>query len=510
MRLNFILLASVAVAACAAPLLAQTPTPAEQKKPTAQKPAPEKPATPQKPTAKKPAPQKPTAKKPAPPQKPTAQKPAPQQPAPAPPPQKPTSAPPPQKPAPAPPAQKPAPPQPPDEPQGFHVGKRPPSLRFGDTARIDFRIKMHGDHRSFSPDLRRQERFDLRRLRAGVEGEVMNVVQYEFEYDFRENDYPLRDAFVDVRTSRALQIRGGKFKMPFSREALTGAMNLDFAFRSRAADQLAPGRAVGAMAHGRFFNRRMQYEVGWFREDGEYSRRNPLRFNATLVTPEDPVPDASAFSGPTWAARATIRGEGDLSGLEVGAAMTTGEIREGRNSVRGRMVFGGGFFPAFEVNGRRQRLGLEAEYETERGSIAAEFIRLRDERLAQGFDNEDLEPLIGTGWYIAGTWLAAGRRPGGGADRPASRAGAIEVIGRYEALRFGGPSGGDEPSRSPRATVILPNADRAWTWGINWYVNSLMRVQGNIIRERLDNAVRAPIPAQHVYWSSVVRFQFVL
>jgi phosphate-selective porin len=481
MRHSFILLTSIALAVCVGSVSAQTPAQAERKKPTAQKPAPEKPASPQKPTAKTPAP----------PQKPTAQRPAPQQPAPAAP-------------------QKPAPPQQPDEPEGFHVRKRPPSLRFGTTARIDFRLKMHGDHRSFSPDLRREERFDFRRLRAGVEGEVMNVVQYEFEYDFREHDYPLRDAFVDIRTSRALQIRGGKFKMPFSREALTGAMNLDFAFRSRAADQLSPGRAVGAMAHGRFFDRRMQYQVGWFREDGEHTRRNPLRFDSTLATPEDPVPDSSAFSAPTWAARATIRGGGDLSGLEVGAAMTTGEIREGRNSVRGRMVFGGGFFPAFEVNGRRQRLGLEAEYETARGSIAAEFMRVRDERLGQGFDNDDLEPLIGTGWYIAGTWLAAGRRPGGDADRPASRAGAIEVIARYEALRFGGPSGGDEPSRSPRAAVILPNADRTWTWGVNWYVNPLMRVQGNIIRERLDNAVRAPIPSQHVYWSSIVRFQFVL
>jgi hypothetical protein len=56
MRLNFILLTSVAVAVCAAPLSAQAPTPAEHKKPVAQKPAPEKPATPQKPTAKKPAP----------------------------------------------------------------------------------------------------------------------------------------------------------------------------------------------------------------------------------------------------------------------------------------------------------------------------------------------------------------------------------------------------------------------------------------------------------------------
>jgi phosphate-selective porin len=400
--------------------------------------------------------------------------------------------------------------QKPEPAKGFTFANGRPSFRFSNDTRVDFRLKVHGDYRSFNPDLRREDRYDLRRLRAGVEGEVKNVVQYEVEYDFREDDYPLRDAWVDIRTSRALQIRGGKFKLPFSREMLTGAMNLDFAFRSRAADQLAPGRSVGAMAHGRLLDRQVQYQAGFFREDGENTRRNPLRLDALSPLPEDAPIDPDETSGPTWAARATVRGSGDWENLEVGAAMTSGEIREGRNSVRGRMVFGGGFFPAFEVNGRRQRLGLEAEYETNRASIAAEWMRVSDERLGQGFDNEDLEPLVGRGWYIAGTWLAAGRRPGGDGDRPASRAGAIELAARYELLRFGGSADDEEASRSPRAIVIQPNGNRAWTWGVNWYVNQLIRVQGNIIREALDNAVRAPIPAQSVYWSTLVRLQFVL
>jgi phosphate-selective porin len=409
-----------------------------------------------------------------------------------------------------PPPQKPVPPKPDEEEKGFSFENGRPSLRFGDAGRIDFRLKTHTDYRSFSPDLRREDRFDLRRLRAGVEGEVLNVVQFEVEYDFREDDYPLRDAFADVRTSRALQIRAGKFKLPFSREELTGSMNLDFAFRSRAADQLSPGRAVGAMAHGRFFDRRVQYQVGLFRQDGENTRRNPLRIDAASADSEDPALASNEASAATWAARGTVRGGGALSAFEVGAALTSGNIPEGRNSARGRMVFGGGFFPAFEVAGRRQRLGLEADYEVSRGSIAAEWMRVRDERLGQGFDNQDLDPLIGHGWYIAGTWLAAGTKPGDNPDQPASRAGAIEIVARYEGLRFGGGTGGDEPSRSPRAVVILPNEHRGWTWGANWYVNQLIRVQGNIIREQLDNAARAPIPGQHVYWSTILRLQFAL
>jgi hypothetical protein len=35
-------------------------------------------------------------------------------------------------------------------------------------------------------------------------------------------------------------------------------------------------------------------------------------------------------------------------------------------------------------------------------------------------------------------------------------------------------------------------------------------VLGNVIREQLDDAVRAPIPGQQIYWSALARFQFVL
>jgi phosphate-selective porin len=383
----------------------------------------------------------------------------------------------------------------------------PPSLRFGDTLRVDFRVKLHADQRGFRPDLRRLDGFDFRRARVGVEGDIKdNLVEYEVEYDFREEDYPLRDAFVDVRARRTVQIRGGKFKMPFSRDEMTGSMNLDFAFRSRAADQLAPGRSFGAMVHGRILDRRLQYQVGLFREDGENARRDPERLEDGFEV-EDLSREGSWRATSTWAARSTF---GVTNNFEIAAATTLGDVPEGRNGLRGRMVFGGAFFPRLDVNGRRQRIGIEADYRTDAGSITAEWIRVRDDRLGQGFDNEDLDPVTANGWYIAGTWLALGPKPGGGADRPASRLGAIELAARFEGLRFGGPTAGDEPSRSPRAAVIVPNAERAWTFGANWYVNRFIRVLGNVIREQLDDAARAPVPGQQIYWSTIARLQFVL
>jgi phosphate-selective porin len=373
------------------------------------------------------------------------------------------------------------------------VWKKPPSLQLGDLARLDFRIKIQNDVRAFSPQLRQEDPNDLRRARAGIEGTVLKVVEYEVDYDFAENDHPLRDAFVDVRVRRPLQVRAGKFKMPFSREALTGAMNLDFAFRSRAADRLAPGRDIGAMAHGRFFGRRLSYQVGIFRQDGENAESDDLARQRER---------GDSFEGArTLAARATVDTgwiHPTLKDLTVGLAMTRGTLPEGRNSVRGRMALAGGFFPAVDVAGNRQRVGLEFTWARQGYSAYGEFIRVRDDRCGQGLEDQDLPALIARGWYLAGAWrIGAGKGP-------------LEVTTRYEGLRFASGASSEDLSRSPRAANLVPNTDRAWTAGLNWYLNPFIKLQGNAIREHVDDLARAPIPDRNTYWSSVLRLQFVL
>jgi len=46
--------------------------------------------------------------------------------------------------------------------------------------------------------------------------------------------------------------------------------------RSLGGDYLSPGRDVGAMVHGRFFKRGVNYWVGGFRHDGENSRSTKI------------------------------------------------------------------------------------------------------------------------------------------------------------------------------------------------------------------------------------------
>ena len=81
---------------------------------------------------------------------------------------------------------------------------------------------------------------------------------------------------------------------------------------------------------------------------------------------------------------------------------------------------------------------------------------------------------------------------------------------RYETLRFGSSEHPGPPFRNPRAANIFDNSDRVWTLGGNWYLNRWAKIQGNAIRERIEDLERSPIVGRNVFWSGVLRLQLAL
>ncbi len=68
-----------------------------------------------------------------------------------------------------------------------------PSLRIGDVARIDFRLKLQFDFRAFSPDQSTDDgTFQLHRRRAAIEGRLFKRVDFQIERELREGG-PWRD-----------------------------------------------------------------------------------------------------------------------------------------------------------------------------------------------------------------------------------------------------------------------------------------------------------------------------
>jgi phosphate-selective porin OprO/OprP len=160
-------------------------------------------------------------------------------------------------------------------------------------------------------------------------------------------------------------------------------------------------------------------------------------------------------------------------------------------------------------------VGLEIRWRPGPFSAKAEYSRLTTERGGQSVENTDLPPLTAAGWYVSGTWALTGEDKADGLDhprRPFLRGGfgALEAAVRVERLAFGTMTQSDAASLSPRAEHFAGNADRAFTVGLNWYLNRWIKLQVNILHETLLVPARGPLPAKSAFWSRTMRLQFSL
>ncbi len=342
-----------------------------------------------------------------------------------------------------------------DRDDGPFVWRDHPSLRLGRGTHIDFRARLQGHVRrtdaALDPDAAHD--FDLARRRIGVEGVIAGRVDFQLERELTDDPDPWRDVFVNYRQFEAVQVQAGKFKLPFSLDENTSPTNLDFVYRSTAANQLAPGRDRGVMVHGRLAGRRLRYEIGTFDHDGRNARTRD---------------GSDVFGARTLAGRITVqpfRGrKSQAKELEAGVAYTSGEVPTGYPALRGRTSLGSHFFePDLWVQGARRRLGVEVRWRPGPLSIKSEYMRVTTERRGQSVEDSDLSPFLATGWYLSGTWAITGERKADGLDTPRrpflqGGAGAIELAARIEALTFGSVATGDLPSQRK----LVPSQRRTW------------------------------------------------
>ena len=384
-----------------------------------------------------------------------------------------------------------------------------PSLVLGEGTRIDFRGRFQLDHKGSEVPLTGEDEdstIDIARRRIGIEGEILNLFDYQVERELGVERDPWRDVFINYKQFPVAEVIAGKFKLPFSLDETTSTINLDFVNRSRAADLLAPGRDRGVMVHGRVLERGLvEYEVGTFVHDGRNARRH----------------DSGRVHGDrTFAVRTTAQPwrstKSSFRDLAFGVAFTSSALLEGFPDVRGRTALDLPFYrPDLWVKGQRRRVGLQFRWRPGPVSVKSEYIRLTDQRLDQSVDDTDLSPFLATGWYVSGTWAITGDAKAGGLPRPRRPLlqggyGAVEVAARIENIRFGSVATDGVPSSGPRADVVLGNADRIGTFGVNWYVNRWIKLQMNFIRETITEPADGPSPASPTFWSRVFRFQLAI
>jgi len=332
--------------------------------------------------------------------------------------------------------------------------------------------------------------------RVQVEGTLFKKVEFEVSREFGDADDPERDAFANVRFNRTFELRAGQFKMPFGRDALIGGANLDFIFRSLPGRLIAPGRDLGVMAHGRLKSRRLVYQAGVFRGDGDNARTSQTRGGRHAVAGRVLVAPFVSSRNPALAA------------FQVGGAVVTSQLDD-QLGLRGRTVFGEGvFFDRVFVDGRRLRRGLEASWAHGPASLSWEYMRVSDQRLGMGTAGEALPSIFASGWYVAGTWVVTGERKDGRVDPEHSvfrdGFGALELVARVERLSF---APGLMTAPDPLAVAPAANADRVTTLGLSWYLNRYLKINGSAVFESIRDPERSPVAHDGRVPTAVIQLQ---
>jgi len=111
--------------------------------------------------------------------------------------------------------------------------------------------------------------FDVRRARILAGGNVFYPwMKYGTQVTLEGGSAALRDAWIEAAYYDAAKPRIGQYKVPFDREFLTSAFNLQLIDRSLANGQFSLQRDIGVQLSGKFLQDQLNYAVGMFNGSG--------------------------------------------------------------------------------------------------------------------------------------------------------------------------------------------------------------------------------------------------
>jgi phosphate-selective porin len=318
-----------------------------------------------------------------------------------------------------------------------------------------------------------REGIEVRRLRAGVRG-AWRSARFEFEVDPLDDDGVfVKDARIEYRFAKSIRLRAGHFKLPGGREYDTSSRRLAFLERSPLSGSLAAGRDVGGQLELRA-GAKLLAQVGLFAGDG-LGRQS--RAGATMAARAEWEPVADLDLGVSGAVSR-------LDGVE-----STSEV----NGVNGRSATGYRFFDRLYVQGRRTRIGADAQWRVGPVRLNAEVLRLREDRLEQAADFSDLPALTGRAFTAQARW----------------RSGCREIGLRYSHLTF------DDEGAALAVDGVRPRVENVRARGVEalsasagWQATRWLAVLGEGSAEWYSEATSAPEPGRTgAYWTLGLRLQ---
>jgi phosphate-selective porin OprO/OprP len=366
------------------------------------------------------------------------------------------------------------------------------------SADSNFVATLHGliqaDSRTFfkdNPLTKGNDAFLLRRARPIFSGTVFRDFDFLFTPDFGGSAVQILDAYVNYRYNPELQLEAGKFKSPVGLEQLQPDSITLFNERSIVND-LVPNRDLGVELHGDLFGGGLSYAAGIF--DGA-----PDYLGTTVNTDTD---NDKAFAGRIFLQPLKTSGVAALQGLGFGVGGNYEVDRNGAAGLTGGYTTDGQqkFFTyaaGVVANGTHWRISPQGYYYYGPLGILGEYV-ISDQVVSRTTAPLVSTDLRNTAWEISGGWVLtgedasyAGVTPKHPFDPRKGQWGAWQVVARYADLNIDSAAFPNFASATASASEA-----KAWSAGINWYLNKDIRVNASFSRTTFTGGTTGAVTKQ--------------
>jgi len=347
--------------------------------------------------------------------------------------------------------------------------------------------RLHTDFKSYGSSHPGNSTFYVRRARFCVEGTLYKYFDFKVESEFgKGTSGRLNDGYLNVRYFHQFQLKMGQYKQPFSLEELTPDNWIDFVERSLA-NNLVPSRDVGVMLHGDLFQEVINYGIGLC---------NGYRINQSQDTDDHKDVVGRLIFSPFLRLNNRF-----LKGFHVGGSFTYGKQESDEDEWWNKGEFktaAGTQFLEFDDDvlhdGTRRRYGTELSWFLGPFSIKGEWMTLRMDDLWSEGQKEDFRADAG---YISLSYFLTGEHqpfkkgvvqrviPKKHFDPHKKTWGAWQLVARYSFLDTERNIFKEGFADSKRYT----DRAEAYTLGVNWYLNDMVRMMFNYVRTEFDEDI---------------------
>jgi phosphate-selective porin OprO/OprP len=333
--------------------------------------------------------------------------------------------------------------------------------------------------------------FLLRRARLIYTGTLFHDFDYNLTPEFAGSSPQILDAYLNYHYRPELQLEFGKFKPPIGLEALQTDIYTFFNERSLATD-LAPYRVVGAELHGDVFGGVLSYAGGVFNGLPDLNTtsinanyENDLAFGGRIII----SPFKQTTIAPLKGFGAGLSGSYEYDHTNASAAgLTPGYITDGQQKF---FTYSATTVP----DGAHWRISPQGYYYWGPLGFIGEYI-VSDQRVEKTAAPIGVGDVRNTAWEVSGGWVVTGEKDSYSGVTPRHPFslenggwGAWQVVGRYARLNV------DNAAFSDGFASATASASRAkaWSVGLNWYLNADLRANLSFSRTTFDGGSANPV-----------------